>query len=609
MAGRGLARHERGEERGEEQGAARHGLAGHERGEGFGFMNKLRWYQTKCVKSIYDFLDQYPQGNPCAVLPTGSGKTLVLAQICQDISEKWGGRVLVLAHVKELLQQSASKLQSFLPVDKVGIYSAGLDSRDTTHPVIVAGIQSVYKRAGDLGPFTAVIVDEAHLIPSHDGGMYRTFIADAKLVNPSVRIIGLTATPYRLDCGWICAPENILHEICYEVGVKELITQGFLCPLKTRAGKEHPDLQGIHTRGGEYIESEMAERMDKIVLAACEEVVQLTQDRKSVLIFASSIEHAQHIQETLIKMTGIMVGFVCGETPSDERATLLNKFKSGEMKYIVNMNVLTTGFDAPNIDAIVLLRATLSPGLFYQMVGRGLRVCEGKENCIVLDYGENTMRHGPIDMIQIDRKQDGRTGEAPSKECPQCQAVIFAGYSSCPECGFEFPAPDLKHNDKAGEAEIISGVVIETEYDVTRTRYYLHRKRNKPEATPTMRVEYEIKSFPPESKKEWVCIEHEGFAGNKARRWWADRSIIQFPSTVEMAVKLANAGALSETSKILYKQTPGKPFGEILRYEIADEKPKLSAIDASLKAEEKINAELKEENEFAVSYTDNDIPF
>ncbi|HEX8875511.1 MAG TPA: DEAD/DEAH box helicase family protein, partial [Phycisphaerales bacterium] len=195
----------------------------------------LRPYQSEAIAAVYEHL-RTRDDNPCVVIPTGGGKTPVIATICRDAVGQWGGRVVLLAHVKELLEQAADKLRVIAPDVPMGIYSAGLKRKDLGYAVTVAGIQSIWKKACDLGPVDLIIVDEAHMVPAEDDGMYRQFIADAKVVNPNVRIIGLTATPYRLKSGAICAPENILNHVCYEVGVRELIVQGFLSPLKTKAG-------------------------------------------------------------------------------------------------------------------------------------------------------------------------------------------------------------------------------------------------------------------------------------------------------------------------------------------------------------------------------------
>ena len=181
----------------------------------------LRPYQQEAVDAVYEHL-RSKDTNPCVVLPTGTGKSLVL----------------------------------------VGVYSAGLNSRDTRESVIVAGIQSVYSKACDLGRFDLVIVDECHLIAPDGEGMYRTFLKDMKVINPNVRLIGLTATPFRLKGGAICKPENLLNEVCYEAGLKEMIAQGYLSPLVSRAGHAEADLSSVHTRAGEFVQDELASAMD-----------------------------------------------------------------------------------------------------------------------------------------------------------------------------------------------------------------------------------------------------------------------------------------------------------------------------------------------------------
>ena len=172
----------------------------------------LRPYQAEAVQAVYNAL-RARSDNPCVVLPTGTGKSLVIAQIVSDAVSRWQGRVLILAHVKELLEQNADKIRRLCPSIEIGIYSAGLRSREKTQSCIVAGIQSVYQRACELGSFNLVIVDECHLIPVAGDGMYRQFLAEARIVNPKLRTIGLTATPYRLSGGLICKPENAIHAV------------------------------------------------------------------------------------------------------------------------------------------------------------------------------------------------------------------------------------------------------------------------------------------------------------------------------------------------------------------------------------------------------------
>ena len=531
-------------------------------------MITLRPYQEDVKIAVYDHL-RSRDDNPCAVVPTAGGKTPIMASICKDAVGLWGGRVLVLAHVKELLEQTADKLKVVCPEIGFGIYSAGLKRRDTQNPVIVASIQSVYKRACELDAFNLIMVDEAHLIPLEGDGMYRQFLADAKVINPELRIIGFTATPYRLKTGPICTPDSFLNHICYEVGVRELIRDGFLCPLISKAGRAKADMSSLHVRGGEFISDEVESLMDQesLVSSAASEIMEYTADRKACLIFSSGVQHGQHIVEVLREEHGVECGFVSGDTPIPERDATLARFKAGELKYLCNVNVLTTGFDAPHIDCVALVRPTMSPGLYYQMVGRGFRLHPSKENCLVLDFGGNVLRHGPVDDIKV-TTTDRVDGKAPAKECPSCQAVIAAGFTTCPQCGYVFPPPERQqHDPKASEAGILSGQVSTTKLQVEDVYYGIHTKRGASEDAPrTLRVDYRVGWH--EYKSEWVCFEHEGYARQKAIAWWRKRSPDPVPDNVERAIEIIEGGGLATTLAIKVRTVAGDPYERIIDYEL-----------------------------------------
>jgi len=505
----------------------------------------------------------------------------VLAQICSDAVELWNGRVFVLAHVKELLEQAADKLRLMAPALPIGVYSAGLGRRDIGYAVTIAGVQSVYERAYDMGPADLIIVDEAHLIPPDGEGMYRRFLTDAKEVNPHVRVIGLTATPYRMKTGMICGADTILNHVCFEVGVRELITGGFICPLRSRAGKAKPDTSELHVRAGEFKADEVENLMDTsdLVEAACDEIVSRTRDRHSVLIFCAGVAHAEHVVEVMAARHKVECGFVCGKTSEVDRAKALYRFRTGELRYLANVNVLTTGFDAPNIDCIALLRPTLSPGLYYQMVGRGFRMADGKTDCLVMDFGGNVIRHGPVDAIRL-ADPNKCPGDPPAKECPECNALIHAACATCPECGHAFPPrKESAHDAMASDEEILSGQ-SPTRHDekVHSVDCYVHHKQGDPLAKPTMRVEYEI-GFNTYAK-EWVCLEHKGYARKKAEQWWRLRSNDPVPNTVEEAVQLADDGALADTLSITIEKKPGDKYERIVDCELGPKPPSAAQLDA-----------------------------
>jgi len=329
----------------------------------------------------------------------------------------------------------------------------------------------------------------------------------------------------------------------------------------------------LHVRAGEFVASEVEAAMDDAALveAACAEIVEVTKDRKSVLIFASGVQHGRHVCQVLHERHGIECGFVCGETPDGERDETLRRFRGESkglfqrppLKFLCNVNVLTTGFDAPNVDCVVLLRPTLSPGLYYQMVGRGFRLHFGKANCLVLDYGGNVLRHGPVDQLQVAEKRSDGDGPAPAKECPNCRALIAPAYSICPQCGHEFPPPERKkHESQATSAGVLSGQVSDAEFEVRDITFSVHTKKDADDDAPkTLRVDYRLGLDYWVS--EWICFEHSGWARRKAEQWWKARSPDPCPDTAQQACDLANNGALAHTESVTVRSVAGEKFDRI----------------------------------------------
>lgn len=510
---------------------------------------ELRGYQREAIDAVWRHIRERDD-NPCIVLPTGAGKGVVLAQIAKDVVA-WKGRLAILAHVKELLEQTAGNIQKLAPEVSVGVYSAGLKSRDLGYPVTVAGIQSIYDRAEEMGSLDIIAIDEAHLIPPDGEGMYQTFLKEAKRINPNVRLVGLTATPYRLQSGMICQPDHLLNHVCYEVGVRPLIVQGYLSPLRSKASVARVNTDKVAVRGGEFVAGELQAAMmsdqDKMILA-CSEIDGRTQDRKSVLVFATGIDHAKQIATYLQDITGEYIRTIFGDTPSFERANVIRDFREGKFKYLVNVGVLTTGFDAPAVDCVAILRPTMSPGLFYQMVGRGFRLAPGKTDCLVLDFGGNLMRHGPVDRLKTGKPGAPATGSQfdPWKECPSCQEVVERSCDICPGCGakFEKRVRDVKHDERPADQDILSGPEV-----VDSVSYAKHLKKDAPEGhPPTLKVSYSVGML---NVNEFVCLEHTGFARQKAEDWWRLRYGQPIPSTIDQALEAINKNGIREPKKVV----------------------------------------------------------
>ena len=550
-------------------------------------MYDLRPYQRDAVNAVYEHLRD-KDTNPCVVIPTAGGKSLCIAQVAKDAVTLWGGRVMILAHVKELVEQNAGKLKSICPDLKVGVYSAGLDRRDVVQPVVVAGIQSVYNRIEEFKPFDLVMIDECHLIPPDGEGRYRTFLEAAKRANPNIRLIGWTATPYRTQGGLICKPENLLNEVCYEIGVKELINRGYISKITAKAGKVKADTEGLHVRAGEFVAEDVEKLMgeDRLVSSACREIVELTKDRKACLVFCTSVAHCRKVAQQIARLTGEECAVVTGDTPAGERDETIMRLRGESVKadlfgdmpplrYACNVSVLTTGTDIPRLDTIALLRPTNSPGLLVQMVGRGFRLSPetGKTECLVLDYGRNIERHGPIDMIKV--KEPGQGGGEPlAKECPNCRSMVALSVMLCAECGYQWPRKEEErkvHEATAAKVGILSGEVTVEKFPVMHTIYQVWEKRGAPPGSPkTVRVTYDVDYLTHYS--EWLCPEHTGYARRKFETWWREHAHpdCPVPRTAEEVCEHEFTGMLREVRGITVRFVSGQKYPEITGCELGD---------------------------------------
>jgi DNA repair protein RadD len=498
----------------------------------------LRPYQTAAVQATWDYMS-CADGNPAIVIPTAGGKSLVIAETARQAVQQWDARVGIVAGVKELVTQNAAKLPTIWPEADYGIYSASLKRRDRFNRVMFLQCQSVAKRMHELGRFDLLLFDEFHLVPTKGEGLYRTLIAGARKFNPDLRVVGYSATPFRLGVGPVCGPDHIFNEIAYEARIADLMRDGYLCPLISRGGKARADLSGVKVRGGEYVENELAAAVDKseLVEAACDEMVAHAADRRSWIVFAVSIAHAEHVAAALNRR-GVSASVVHGGTPADERDRLITEFQASRLRALVNVNVLTTGFDAPNIDCVVMLRPTKSAGLYVQMLGRGFRLHPEKQNTLVLDFSGNVLDFGPVDAIRVARPKPRSEPEVVtgrSKKCPRCEALIPIGMRAC-ECGYSFASTDPAHLDRPVDAPVLSSAApprIAT-HVVRDVGYARHLGKS---GVPTLRVTYHcgLRRF-----NEYICLQHSGIARAKALRWWQARSDGTPPRSIEEAMALVH---------------------------------------------------------------------
>ncbi len=496
----------------------------------------LRPYQRTAIEALYDYFSA-SSGNPLVVMPTGTGKSLCIAGFTREAIAAYGDtRVLILTHVRELIQQNFMALLRAWPEAPAGIYSASLSRRDIHAQILFAGIQSIHRHARQVQRCDLVLIDEAHLLGRGDSGMYRSFLAQLNEINAGLlKVVGFTATPYRLDSGMLHeGKDRLFTDIAFQVPVLDMIQQGYLCPVVPKQTATQLDVGGVGTRGGEFIakDLEAAVDRDEVTRAAVAEIVQHGEGRGSWLVFCSGVAHARHVRDA-IREHGVSCETVTGDTPGPERDAILAAFKAGRLRCVTNANVLTKGFDAPGVDLIALLRPTKSVGLYVQMVGRGTRLAEGKDDCLVLDFAGNTARHGPIDTVDGRKKEKSEEpGEAPIKVCPECQTINHASARRCIECDHEFPPPVVTVAPQAASNALLSTQVQATWSDVTGISYARHEKPGKP---ASLRVTYECGLA---RHSEWVCFEHTGFPRDKALGWWRRRAgNLPPPVTVDEALQ------------------------------------------------------------------------
>lgn len=515
----------------------------------------LRPYQKQAIEYLYSYWAK-EDGNALLVLPTGSGKSLVMAALIERLLQEFPDiRILVVTHVRELISQSFEELVKLNPWVPAGIYSAGLGRRDRNAQVLFAGVQSIAKKAHQIGHVDLILIDEAHLISRNSESNYGRLIKATRDLNPDLKLVGLTATPYRLDSGRLDdGDERLFDKVAFEISIRQLIDGGYLCRLVSKATTTMLDVSGVHKRGGEYIagELEAAVNTDEAVHDAVAEIVAFGATRKCWLVFCAGVKHSFAVRDE-IRRHGISCETVTGETPNGERDRIIRDYKAGKIRCLTGANIFTVGFNVPQVDLLAVLRETMSTGLYVQMYGRGARNAVGKENCLVLDFTANRVLHGPLDDLRI-RTPGSGDGDAPIKICV-CGTILAVSTRVCPDCGFEFPPnEEPKHDRTASDAPIMSQAAPEW---VAVTKRVL-RRHEKLGGTPTVRVDYLCGLT---SHRAWICPEHSGYARKKFEDWWKDHEgFVPCPQTVDEAVR--RQGELVATARIRVK--PAGKYWEIV---------------------------------------------
>ena len=528
-----------------------------------------RPYQSEAVTSVYNWW-QEGKGNPIVVAPTGAGKSIIIALLIDSAIKMFPEtKILVLADQKELIEQDCNALKRFNASLDVGINSASVGIREVKQ-ITFAQIQSVHRKPDLFGFVDFVIVDEAHMVNTKQQGMYRKFLDCLKMYNEKLKVVGFTATPYRLGAGyvWTKKQDALFDGMCYDISIRTLINEGFLVTPIGYAGKKEIDRSKLELSStGDYKEESCYREFSKITEDAVVDMQERLADKKTILVFACGIAHAEEVVNCLKEKGEENVGIITGSTPKAEREELIGQIKSGAMRWCINVGVLTKGFDAPNIDAVVLLRATESAALYVQMVGRGLRPCEGKKECIVLDYGGNVKRHGAIDDVKPRGKGERIATIQMAKECPNCKALVSIAARDCIYCGYGFPVKEreAKHEREAEEVSLLSDgrkkKEILREVECTGMKLFKHIPKN---GIPCVRVQYYYDCF--FHVDEFICpYHHNEWVRDNAMIWLKQRGLemmgveklIEIQDTIPVPKKIVyiSNNPYKKIKKVIFDET------------------------------------------------------
>lgn len=499
---------------------------------------KPRYYQTEALKCAKEYMRNNGKSG-LAVLPTGTGKSHIIADLIQQLfTFNNKHKILMVTHVKELIEQNFDKLKLHWETPSgrppAGINSAGIGSRHFTQPIIYAGIQSIYKDASKFGKVTVLMIDECHLLSDKSTGMYKTFIQGLKSQNPELRIFGFTATPFRMDMGHLCKGDtfnDVFYNISYGDDFTKLIKEGYLSHLKGIQPEQELDLSKVEMTKNEFKEGSLDHFVNRseITKKIVTETIQWASGRKKGLAFCVSKSHAEDMSSRF-NQAGLKATFIHSELSAELRAQRLADYKKGNYTLITNVGVLTTGFDAPDIDYILMARPTRSPSLHIQMLGRGMRPHPDKRDCLVLDYGGNIKRLGFVNDVSLPQKNTSGSDVAKVKSCKKCSAFIALSAKKCSFCGAEVQS---KPKQVTPDKNVHRGKVISSEpVNITKQNTLKHTKVKN--HTPRLSIELKFnniktaifnitKDTDPTEIEALILVNYEGpgpFLKRKQRNRW-----------------------------------------------------------------------------------------
>ena len=503
---------------------------------------EARWYQQEASNALMSCLGK--DVHPIVSAPTASGKSFMICDFIDRYLSKYPvSNVLVLSHVKEILEQDFDALEEFFDTSDIGLYSAGMHSR-TIEKITVAGIQSVYNKPKLFKGFHLIIIDECHLVTIRANGQYRKFLAEM-----DANYVGFTATHFRLGHGYIHRGEGALfNHMAYDMSRPEifnrLVEEGYLAKLITKATIMKMNVDDIKLRAKDFALDQLSQKFDResITETAVKEIIEYGHNYKKWLVFGIDIDHAEHITD-MFKKHGVDAAVVHSKMDAD-RDEVVHGFRTGKYRAVVNVDILTTGLNVRDIDLIAVLRPTESPVIHVQTIGRGLRPFPGKAHCLVLDFAGNTARLGPINDVVIKQKRKGTgTGQQIVKECPKCMALHPPATKICDVCGYEFKFK-VGIAKTAGTEEVVRTHVAQW-YKVDDVTYKIHAKLGK---KSSMKVTYRIGL---QTFHEWVCFAHNKYPKYKADNWVRKRAPEGMPWPKSLTELITFAPWLKKPSEVL----------------------------------------------------------
>lgn len=523
--------------------------------------------------AVIDYLFE-EEGNPLVAACGGSGKSHVMARLTKRFVTEWPGtRVIILAQDAKLLSQNSNELLRYWNEARFGIYSSGLKQRDTTQDIVFCGIQSVYKRGKEFGMRHIVLIDEADLVSPKDDALYNKFLNTLKEENPNLRVVGFTASPWRLGTGCLTnLPlwDKIVINLTQGDEFMWFIDNGYLSPLINKAGVKQLDITDISMKMGEFDEKALQAATDtqEMNQAVVSEALKYGADRKHWICFSAGVLHGQHLAK-IFNSRGVPTEMLSGKDTMEHRKEVEARWRSGEVRCVVNAGLYGRGFDFPGIDMIIFARATQSPALWLQCCVRGSRVATGKDNCLIIDMVGNTDRLGPINAIRTPtprRRGDGPPGDSPLKICPVCMSYRPIQEKVCGDCNSEFPPPKTMRKTASDKDILVrskgpEGIAQVEEFQVTGIRY---SSGCKTQNYLKVRTSVGTQNF-----SEYKFFESDSnYVIKQLTQWWIHRGgNLPLPSTVDEA--------LSRTSELkipsLIRVDLSKKYPEIVGCDFDDE--------------------------------------